>query len=348
MAAATIAAMTSQRWFSPAADDAHGELLELFERTGAICSITATRQPLTAHDMLVTRSANQGPRLAHGDPGIRLVPARDLHVTAIVHGGGEARPDGSARSAGDVCCSAARGPPLRSNHRRSRRGGPMGRARLQRRAGCNRPARRRAPCRGSTCPTSRPRSLSAASAGEATLFIEVPAAAFLVPGAVRHLCRLAADTHVDPRRLVVQVSNHLSIDDFASLPAIVAELHAAGFRVSSKDAATQSSNLLRVAEMRPDFIKVGAHLVGGVHSSEARRATVVSLLSFSTHINAPLIAEGIDDAADLRTLLDLGIQFGQGDHLDAEVTAPLTSDGGARSGRCRLVDVAADGRLDDR
>jgi diguanylate cyclase (GGDEF)-like protein len=115
------------------------------------------------------------------------------------------------------------------------------------------------------------------------------------------------------------------------LPALVTELHAAGFRVASKDAAARNSSMLMVAEWRPDFIKMGAELVGGVHCSDARRAMVVSLLSFSTHINAPLIAEGVDDAADLRTLLDLGIQFGQGDDLEQKVILAVTSDGGTGS-----------------
>ena len=45
----------------------------------------------------------------------------------------------------------------------------------------------------------------------------------------------------------------------------------------------------------------------------------MSLLSFGTHINARIIAEGIETEADLRSLMDLGVQFGQGNLLSEPV-----------------------------
>ncbi len=153
----------------------------------------------------------------------------------------------------------------------------------------------------------------------ATLFIEVSVTALLGPGAARHISQLAADANIEPRNVVLELSERVAVADVVRLRSIVAEVQASGFRIGSKDAGARRSSMLMIAEVRPDFIKVGGELIRGVHSSAARRALVVSLLSFGTHINAPLIAEGIDDAADLRTLLDLGIQFGQGDHLEPPV-----------------------------
>jgi diguanylate cyclase (GGDEF)-like protein len=160
----------------------------------------------------------------------------------------------------------------------------------------------------------------ATEANGATLFIEVSATALLGPDARRHLSRLAADTQFEPGKIVFELSERVPVADVARLREIVAELHQDGFLVGSKDAGARDSSMLMIAEVRPDFIKVGRQLIRGVHSSAARRALVVSLLSFGTHINAALIAEGIDNAADLRALTDLGIQFGQGDHFGPPIT----------------------------
>ena len=52
-----------------------------------------------------------------------------------------------------------------------------------------------------------------------------------------------------------------------------------------------------IAELRPEFIKVDRSLIQAIESDRARRALVVALLSFSGHIGARLIAEGIETHA---------------------------------------------------
>jgi diguanylate cyclase (GGDEF)-like protein len=67
-----------------------------------------------------------------------------------------------------------------------------------------------------------------------------------------------------------------------------------------------------IAELRPEFMKVDRALIHGVDSHRARRGLLVSLLSFSGHIGARLIAEGVETQRELDTLLSLGVQYGQG------------------------------------
>ena len=67
-------------------------------------------------------------------------------------------------------------------------------------------------------------------------------------------------------------------------------------------------------------------LIHGVDVSAARRALVVSLLSFGAHINARIIAEGIETEEELQTLLSLGVEFGQGWHLGRPVMVAPPAD----------------------
>jgi diguanylate cyclase (GGDEF)-like protein len=153
----------------------------------------------------------------------------------------------------------------------------------------------------------------------ATLFLDVSIASLLTADSARRLASLVSDAGVPPQDLVLQLKEGVRIADVARVRRIVADLRSCGFRIAIDEGGTAGESLLVIAEVRPDFIKIDRHLTRGVHSSDARRALVVSLLSFATHINAAIIAEGIESGEDLKALTDLGIRFGQGDHVGQPV-----------------------------
>ncbi len=153
----------------------------------------------------------------------------------------------------------------------------------------------------------------------ATLFFDVSVATLLEADCVQRLAGMVTDAGGSPGGVVLQVSERASVPNVARLRRIVADLRGCGFRIAIDDAGAAQASLLVIAEVRPDFIKIDHGLIDGVHASDARRALVVSLLSFATHIDARVIAEGIDSALDLKTLTDLGIQFGQGSQVAERV-----------------------------
>jgi len=153
----------------------------------------------------------------------------------------------------------------------------------------------------------------------ATLFLNVTLPTLVQPNAAQRLHQLAAEAGVAPEHVVLEVSEHVPVPNVARLRRVVADVRARGFRIAIDDAGAGHASMLVIAEVRPDFIKIDRDLIRGVHSSDSRRALVVSLLSFGTHINARIIAEGIETEADLRSLMDLGVQFGQGNVLGEPV-----------------------------
>jgi diguanylate cyclase (GGDEF)-like protein len=149
----------------------------------------------------------------------------------------------------------------------------------------------------------------------ATLFLNTMLPTLLQPQAADVLAQLAEEAGVNPSDVVLEVSERVPVPNVARLRRVVADLRARGFRIAIDDAGAGHASMLVIAEVRPDFIKIDRDLICGVHSSDSRRALVISLLSFGTHINARIIAEGIETDADLRSLMDLGVQFGQGNVL---------------------------------
>src|ERR1017187_1633512 len=153
----------------------------------------------------------------------------------------------------------------------------------------------------------------------ATLFLNVMLTTLAQPNAALRLAQFAEDAGVNPEHVVLEVSERVPVPNVARLRRVVADLRSRGFRIAIDDAGAGHASMLVIAEVRPDFIKIDRDLIHGVHSSDSRRALVVSMLSFGTHINARIIAEGIETEADLRSLMDLGVQFGQGNVLSEPV-----------------------------
>ena len=174
-------------------------------------------------------------------------------------------------------------------------------------------------------------------AAPATLFVNV-AVETLVGGrpAADRLSHLAEASGISPSEVVLEVSERTPVDDLTRLRRVVADLRQRGFRIAIDDAGAGHASMLVIAEVEPEFVKIDRLLIHGVNFSAARRALVVTLLSFGAHINARVIAEGIETEAELETLLSLGVQFGQGWLLGRPVmTDPPANAGG-------VVAVAAD------
>jgi diguanylate cyclase (GGDEF)-like protein len=153
---------------------------------------------------------------------------------------------------------------------------------------------------------------AASDIGEADLFVNVLIGTLVDERGVAALDKAVADARVDPAAVVLEFSEREPVPDLALLQRIAAELRARGFRIAVDDAGAGHASMRVIAELRPEFIKVDRSLITAIDADRARRALVVALLSFSGHIGARVIAEGIETQREQETLQSLGVQFGQG------------------------------------
>jgi diguanylate cyclase (GGDEF)-like protein len=154
--------------------------------------------------------------------------------------------------------------------------------------------------------------LAASNVGEADIFVNVLIGTLVDQSGVAALDKAVLDARVDPAAVVLEFSEREPVPDLALLQRIAAELRARGFRIAVDDAGAGHASMRVIAELRPEFIKVDRSLITAIDADRARRALVVALLSFSGHIGARVIAEGIETQREQETLQSLGVQFGQG------------------------------------
>ena len=123
------------------------------------------------------------------------------------------------------------------------------------------------------------------------------------------------------RSLVLEVTEHLAIDDYAAFRVALADL-GSNVKLAVDDAGAGFASLRHIVELRPAFVKLDRSLVAGVDADEALQAMTVGLQHFARSTGCRLIAEGIETDAERSALRLLGIGLGQGYLLGRPAPAP--------------------------
>lgn len=118
-----------------------------------------------------------------------------------------------------------------------------------------------------------------------------------------------------PTRLVVELTEHVGIDDVPGLAEACRAVRALGARLAIDDTGTGFASLSLVLEMAPEIIKLDRELTRSIDTDPVRRALAGALVGFGRETGAHVVAEGIETAAELWVLRELGVPYGQGFHL---------------------------------
>lgn len=102
------------------------------------------------------------------------------------------------------------------------------------------------------------------------------------------------------------------------------ELKVAGFKVAVDDAGAGTSGLNRIVQVRPAWIKLDTEFVRNIHADPFRQNLIRFFVHFSRLSNIHLVAEGIETADELSTVVSLGVRFAQGFFLARPVSRQTT------------------------
>ena len=113
-------------------------------------------------------------------------------------------------------------------------------------------------------------------------------------------------------RLVLELTEHEKVADYARLAAKVARAQAQGIRLAVDDVGAGYASFRHVMQLRPDIVKIDRTLIAGVEASVAQGSFVMALGDYARATGTQLVAEGIERAAERDWLLAHGITLGQG------------------------------------
>lgn len=146
------------------------------------------------------------------------------------------------------------------------------------------------------------------------------------PAALQHPAMVDELLRHDLGRVIIEITEHDQVADYDLLRRSCDRLRELGAIIALDDAGSGYAGLQHLVDTRPDIIKLDRSLIHDIDTDPGRAALACGLLTFARATNATVLAEGIETAAELRTLTRLGIPLGQGHHLGRPSPLPRILD----------------------
>ncbi len=160
--------------------------------------------------------------------------------------------------------------------------------------------------------------------GTGRLLVNLSATALMDPGlGPTQITELFRAAKVDPANLIFELSERDVVEDIASLAEPVRHLRSMGAKLALDDFGSGHSNFILWQALGPEYVKLDRSIVHGVAHSSRQLAIIKALMQVAEEFQTDLIAEGLEDFADLALIRDLGIRCGQGYALARPAREPL-------------------------
>ncbi len=151
-----------------------------------------------------------------------------------------------------------------------------------------------------------------APTGEVFVNLNLSGRQLMDPGlgdAVATGARLAA---IEPRRIKLEVTESLLMQDFENAIRVLSDQRAAGFRVAIDDFGTGYSSLSYLHRLPVNTLKIDQTFIARLPGDEATHKIVAAMGNLAQKLGMDVVAEGVETAAQAMTLREMGFEYAQG------------------------------------
>lgn len=156
------------------------------------------------------------------------------------------------------------------------------------------------------------------------LFINVSPSVLLQPDFKKgETLKLLDQFGVDPRSVVIELTEHQPTDDFSLMLEAVNHYRKMGFEIALDDLGAGYSGLRLWSELQPEYVKIDMHFIQGIHNDPVKLNFVRSIQNIASSLNCSVIAEGIETEDEFKAVEQLGITHAQGYYFARPTVVPL-------------------------
>jgi predicted signal transduction protein with EAL and GGDEF domain len=159
---------------------------------------------------------------------------------------------------------------------------------------------------------------------ELFLSFNLSSAQLMDPGTSRNILSTLSRVGLDPRRVELEITETAVMTSADTAQRIISELRASGVRISLDDFGTGQSSLGRLRDFTFDKVKIDRAFISRITSDRASEHIVRAIIAMCQGLDLAVVAEGIEEQADVDMLRALGCGMGQGYHYGRPVDGAAT------------------------
>jgi EAL domain-containing protein (putative c-di-GMP-specific phosphodiesterase class I) len=149
---------------------------------------------------------------------------------------------------------------------------------------------------------------------ELFLSFNLSSAQLMDPGTSGNILSTLSRVGLDPRRLELEITETAVMTSADTAERIISDLRQKGVRISLDDFGTGQSSLGRLRDFTFDKVKIDRAFISRITSDRASEHIVRAIIAMCQGLDLEVVAEGIEEKADVEMLRALGCGMGQGFH----------------------------------
>ena len=146
---------------------------------------------------------------------------------------------------------------------------------------------------------------------------------FASEGYVEKLLAITEKYHISPQYITLEILENLVLEQMDRVNACIAQLRAAGFRISMDDFGSGYSSLNTLGRLKIDELKLDRLFLMGVakDTDGTQRKIMACILDLAKQLNISTVAEGVETQENEQMMAQLSCNYGQGYYYSRPLTA---------------------------
>jgi EAL domain-containing protein (putative c-di-GMP-specific phosphodiesterase class I) len=113
-------------------------------------------------------------------------------------------------------------------------------------------------------------------------------------------------------QVTLEITEAVPIKYFSQCHSVLAEIRRRGVQLAIDDFGAGFSNVKYILELEPEIVKLDRELIAEIAPRTRQAALCAALTELCHAMGARVVAEGVETLAELRTLMELGVDLAQG------------------------------------
>ncbi len=121
--------------------------------------------------------------------------------------------------------------------------------------------------------------------------------------------------NMEPDDIVFEITERNSVENTKTFIKSIQHYKKQNYRIAIDDFGSGFAGPNLICLLKPDIIKIDMEIIRDIDKDSIKRMFVKSLSVFGKNTGIKILAEGIETSEELKTLIDLEIDYGQGYYL---------------------------------